>query len=129
MYITFADYSAGGGTVTVEADFNRLEYAARVYLDRITHRRITFMTAVPEAVEMLMIELIDLESTKRDIIENPALSSASNDGVSESFAEPMTTAKLDTRRDELINDYLIGIEDDNGTALLFAGVTYADIIS
>jgi len=87
------------------------------------------MSAVPEAVEMLMIELVNMESARRALIDAPALSSASNDGVSESYAEPMTTARLDERRDQLVNEYLNGIEDDNGVLLLFAGVSYYDIIS
>lgn len=128
-YISWSDYTAGGGTVTVEATFNALEYAARAYLDKVTHRRISYMSAVPEAVEMLMIELVNMESARRALIDAPALSSASNDGVSESYAEPMTTARLDERRDQLVNEYLNGIEDDNGVLLLFAGVSYYDIVS
>lgn len=124
MYIDIAYYVNGGGKVNMDdAAFSRNEFRARKIVDRYTQGRVKNMAQVPEAVKRLMVELVTLESTQgAEITENQAVQSFSNDGYSETYADPLTAERVKEIEYELIAEYLSDEVDDKGTPLLYLGV-------
>ena len=125
QYIDFNYYVTHGGKHddAICTAFNNLEFRARKLVDRYTQNRVRDMAEVPEAVQMLMVELVALEATQgAAVLDNQAVSSFSNDGYSETYAEPMTAERIREQENELILTYLLGEQDDNGVPLLYLGV-------
>ena len=123
MYIDRTYYKANGGTEMDDAAFSRNEYRARKIVDRLTQNRVTKMAQVPEAVQRLMVELVTMEATQgAAALENQPVSSFSNDGYSETYAQPLTAEMVKQLEMDLVVDYLAEETDDNGTPLLFLGV-------
>lgn len=123
MYLDYETYVSMGGTVD-SAAFPRLEYMAEKRIDRYTQGRVKAMEAVPEAVQRCMVEVIGVmsKSDPTKTASTAPLSGFSNDGYSESYAEPMTADGLEANLYGLILDYLSTETDDNGTPLLWLGV-------
>jgi len=70
-----------------------------------------------------MVELINIESVSgSNVILRPAVSSFSNDGYSETYAEPVTAEAISAAERRLIRQYLADETDDEGTPLLWLGV-------
>ena len=123
QYIDFNYYVTHGGKADVCTAFTGAEFRARKLVDRYTQNRIQAMAEVPEAVKMLMVELVALEATQgAAVLDNQAVSSFTNDGYSETYAEPLTAERLHAQENELILTYLMGEQDDNGVPLLYLGV-------
>lgn len=123
MYIDRTYYKANGGTEMDDAAFSRNEYRARKIVDRLTQNRVTKMQNVPEAVQRLMVELVSLEATQgAAALDNQPVSSFSNDGYSETYAQPLTAEMVKHLEMDLVVDYLAEETDDNGTPLLYLGV-------
>lgn len=123
MYIDLTYYKENGGKDMTDAAFSRNEFRARKLVDRVTQNRITKMQAVPEAVKRLMVELITMEDTQgAQVMENQAVTSFSNDGYSQTFADPLTVDRVKELENDLIVEYLSGETDDNGVPLLYLGV-------
>ena len=123
MYIEISYYLANGGTEMDDAAFSRNEYRARKIVDRLTQNRVTKMAQVPEAVQRLMVELVTLEATQgAAALDNQPVSSFSNDGYSETYAQPLTAEMVKQLEMDLVVDYLAEETDDNGTPLLYLGV-------
>ena len=123
MYIDRTYYKANGGTEMDDAAFSRNEYRARKIVDRLTQNRVTKMAQVPEAVQRLMVELVTLEATQgAAALDNQPVSSFSNDGYSETYAQPLTAEMVKQLEMDLVVDYLAEETDDNGTPLLYLGV-------
>lgn len=123
MYIDRTYYKNNGGTEMDEAAFSRNEYRARKIVDRLTQNRVTKMQNVPEAVQRLMVELVTLEATQgAAALDNQPVSSFSNDGYSETYAQPLTAETVKQLEMDLVVDYLAEETDDNGTPLLYLGV-------
>lgn len=123
MYIEISYYLANGGTEMDDAAFSRNEYRARKIVDRLTQNRVTKMQNVPEAVQRLMVELVTLEATQgAAALDNQPVSSFSNDGYSETYAQPLTAEMVKQLEMDLVVDYLAEETDDNGTPLLYLGV-------
>lgn len=124
MYIDDLFYAANSGKADMDsAAFSRAEFRARKIVDRFTMGRVKAMREVPEAVKMLMVELITLEATQgADVAENQAITSFSNDGYSETYADPLTMERVKQLEENLILEYLDGEIDDNGVPLLYLGV-------
>lgn len=103
--------------------FCRSEFRARKIVDRVTQGRVKNMEKVPEAVKMLMVELVNLEAS-RCVHYNgkQAVSSFSNDGYSETYVAPLTDEQAKEKEDRLILEYLSDEVDDNGVPLLYLGV-------
>lgn len=126
MYITYEEYAQMGGTAA-EAAFPRLDYMARKRIDRYTQNRVKAMQEVPESVKRCMVELVN-SMEKNDptkTASEAALSGFSNDGYSESYAEPMTAQTQENNLYNVIRSMLSGEYDDNGTPLLCLGVDHA----
>lgn len=123
MYIEIDYYLKNGGTEMDDAAFSRNEYRARKIVDRLTQSRVTKMQNVPEAVQRLMVELVTLEATQgAAALDNQPVSSFSNDGYSETYAQPLTAEMVEQLEMDLVVDYLAEETDDNGTPLLYLGV-------
>lgn len=124
MYIDLTYYLSHGGKQNMtDAAFSRSEYRARKLVDRRTQGRVKNMDQVPEAVKRLMVELVTLEETQgAEITENQVVTSFSNDGYSETYADPLTADRVKEIEIDLIEEYLSGETDDNGTPLLYLGV-------
>lgn len=124
MYIDLSYYLANGGNENVDdAAFVRNEFRARKIVDRLTQGRIKTMEVVPEAVKLLMVELVTLEATQgAAALENQPVTSFSNDGYSETYAQPMTAETVKGIEMDLVVDYLADETDDHGTPLLYLGV-------
>ena len=123
MYIDLSYYLANGGTAMDDAAFTRNEFRARKIVDRLTQGRVKAMETVPEAVKRLMVELVTLESTQgAATLENQPVTSFSNDGYSETYAQPMTAETVKGIEMDLVVDYLADETDDHGTPLLYLGV-------
>lgn len=123
MYIEMGYYLANGGQEMDYAAFSRNEYRARKIVDRLTQNRVTKMQNVPEAVQRLMVELVTMEATQgAAAMDNQPVSSFSNDGYSETYAQPLTAEMVKQLEMDLVVDYLAEETDDNGTPLLYLGV-------
>ena len=125
MYIDLGYYRANGGKEEMtDATFARCEFRAKKQIDRVTQNRVARMAEVPEAVKMLMVELVTLESTQgAAMMDNQAVTSFSNDGYSETYADPLTAERVMEIEQDLIQEYLSGETDDTGTPLLYLGVS------
>lgn len=125
QYIDLNYYVTHGGKQddAICTAFTNLEFRARKLVDRYTQNRVRDMAEVPEAVQMLMVELVALEATQgAAALDNQVISSFSNDGYSETYAEPLTAERIREQENELILTYLLGEQDDNGIPLLWLGV-------
>ena len=124
MYIDLSYYRQNGGKADMgDAVFSRNEFRARKIVDRLTQNRVKNMQAVPEAVKRLMVELVTLESTQgAEMTERKSVTSFSNDGYSETYADPLTGEQVKELECELVSEYLSGETDDEGTPLLWLGV-------
>lgn len=124
MYIDLDDYLTHGGRGMTDAAFFRAEFRAEKILDRLTQGRIRTMEKVPEAVKRLMVELVTLEATQGgELAVSPPVRSFSNDGYSETYAEPLTAQTVKQLEQDLILEYLSEEKDDSGTPLLYLGVS------
>lgn len=124
MYIDLSYYLGNGGTEMTDAAFSRVEYRARKIVDRFTQGRVKTMTEVPEAVQRLMVELITMEAGQgAQLLENQPVASFSNDGYSETYADPLTADRVAEIEEDLVLEYLSDETDDTGTPLLYLGVS------
>lgn len=124
MYIDFKHYLENGGRSDIDyTAFSCAEFRAGKIIDRYTQNRVGAMVQIPEAVKRLMVELVTLEATQGAAVQdNPAVTSFSNDGYSETYAEPLTTERIQKIENDLILTYLLDEQDDNGVPLLWLGV-------
>ena len=125
MYIDLVYYKLNSGKADMDdAAFARNEFRARKLVDRLTQGRVQNMAQVPEAVKRLMVELVSLEANQgAEQLQHQAVTSFSNDGYSETYADPLTGERVKEIESELVMEYLSGETDDNGTPLLWLGVT------
>ena len=124
MYIDLAYYLMKGGELDItDATFSSNEFRARKIVDRLTQGRVKNMKVVPEAVKQLMVELVTLESTQgAKATERKCVTSFSNDGYSETYADPLTGEQVKEIECNLVFEYLSEETDDEGTPLLYLGV-------
>ena len=123
MYIDLSYYTGNGGAEMTAAAFSRLEFRARKIVDRITQGRVKEMPEPPESVKRLMVELVTLEATQAgELAANQPVTSFSNDGYSETYAQPLTAETVKQIELDLIVEYLADEKDHNGTPLMYLGV-------
>lgn len=126
MYLSLQDYIRFGGNVAIHAEeYSRIEYAARRRIDLYTFGRVKHMREVPEAVKRLMFELIHGAAMAVNASANTApVASFSTDGYSETYVNTHTAEYLrfsSQKEKAIIYEYLAGVTDDNGVALLYCG--------
>ena len=124
MYIDLQYYKSNGGVDMTDAAFSRNEFRARKLVDKLTQGRVQNMAQVPEAVKRLMVELVGIEATQgAEQMQHQAVASFSNDGYSETYADPLTGERVKEIECSLISEYLSEEKDDNGVPLLYLGVS------
>ena len=120
-YLTYDEYKEYGGSLD-ETAFSRLEFKARKVVDARTFGRLKDESEVSESVKRLMFELIGLVSNSDYSSEDysPEVNSEGNDGYSVSFVSGtvMTIEMADEKMKQLIDEYLTGEKDSDGTPLL-----------
>ena len=124
MYLTYAQYTAWGGTLSEQA-FQLAEIGARARIDAMTQGRVAYMEQVPEKVQAAMFEIINVDNVYSASAQasNPVAASFNTDGYSESYgsAESRTEA-IEKQLNASIETLLYGIVDDYGVPLLYPGV-------
>ena len=123
QYLTHDEYTTYGGTLNAAA-FRPLELKARKRIDYLTDSRVQRMAAVPEAVKLCAYALITLDGTAGAEAQavNPAVTSFSTDGYSESYGNAYTADTARAQMNKIVGEYLYGERDDNGVPLLYRGV-------
>lgn len=116
MYLTFEEYKTLGGTLD-EAAFMLYEFEAEKEIDAQTFGRITEPSIT---VKQCMVRLTDIYA-KADISKNQ-VASFSNDGVNQSFKN-VSAADYSKQADDIVFKYLMNEVDENGTPLLYRGVS------
>ena len=127
QYLTYAEYTAWGGTMT-QAEFSLAEVKARARIDALTQNRIAAMATIPEQVKAAMMEVINVDTvySASAQISHPVAASYTTDGYSESYGSADSrTASVEKRLASELETLLGGLVDDNGTPLLYAGVPTA----
>lgn len=119
MLLPFEQYQKYGGKLE-EAAYDIYGYEAERKVSAFTFGRVKKLT---EPVGRLLARLADILS-EHDIAKNK-VSSWSNDGVSESYQQ-VTPQDIDKQITDLIRDYLSGETDEDGTPLLYRGVSLID---
>lgn len=139
-YLTFAEYTEMGGTITTETLFNSLALDAQGYIDWYTFNRLwkeSWRTEdVMERVKICMFQLIKLLEVKASVLTpdvsstggintNAQLMSQANDGVSATYAVLSGNALYEKSSQE-INDcimrYLNGVMNSAGRKILYRGL-------
>lgn len=116
MYLTEAEYKDIKGCES-PPDYRSLEYKSRMLVDTYTFGRLKSFDVVPEEVKMLMAEIICCTAKN----ESAEVASESNDGVSVTYREHSKT--YEEICDELIRTYLDGVHTNDGTPVLYRGVS------
>lgn len=128
MYLSYGKYLFLGGADIGENAYNRYAFAAEREIDFMTFCRIKADTAyygdaeaLPycEELSRLVMELIPLAKDLSG--EEKAVTSASNEGYSESY-QVLSRQEIKSEAKRLIKTYLSGICDSKGTPLLYSGV-------
>ena len=124
QYLTYDEYVSRGGTVPME-QLAVAEQKAQGYIDYLTDCRVQQMAAVPEAVKLTIMAIMQVDSSfgVDAQMSNPVVASFSTDGYSESYGgvSEQAGAVKKALNDE-INHMLYGVKDDNGIPLLYRGL-------
>ena len=124
QYLTYAQYTAWGGTLS-ESAFGLAEIKARSRIDAMTQGRVAHMETVPEQVQAAMMEIIQVDGTYSAAAQAaaPVAASFNTDGYSESYGSAESrTASIEKQLTASIETLLDGVTDDEGVPLLYAGV-------
>ena len=121
QYLTYEEYKAIGGICDSTA-FNRNITKATAVIDTETHKRVWGMETIPEQVKALCRDLVELyyrNNTSEKVITSQSQSAGA---VSESVSyATVTQEEVKKAADDLVYDYLMSVDDDNGTPLLYRG--------
>ena len=122
-YLTYSEYTEYGGSAS-KTDFTMLEFKARKRIDRLTASRVEKMKAVPKAVKMCMVSLIEVDRKAgvESQVNNPVVTSFNTDGYSESYGKALSVADAEKSMSATIKSMLWGETDDSGVPLLYRGV-------
>lgn len=125
-YLTQDQYAAYGGQLPA-AVFVQLELKCRKRIDRLTDSRVQAMAEagnVPEAVQLCMVALINMESKVGATaqVDRPSVTSFTTDGYTEHYGNLPDGSEADAQMDRLVRDYLFGEVDGYGVPLLYRGV-------
>lgn len=125
MYLSFEEFEMLGGNITAvnAGKFALLETKAESRINFLTNNRIKAMATVPDPVKYAIVEIINLEATAGSTaqVENPVVTSFSNDGYTEHYGNVYSVEKTKQEQDRIIFDFLSNVKDDKGTPLLYRG--------
>lgn len=116
-YLTYDEYINMGGELEPPV-FERYEFAAEKAIDKETFNRVQSMLIIPNAVKMLVYELIAVNA-KADISQEQ-VKSESVGSWSKTYADT-NSEDIQRIKVDMIMDYLAGEVDDNGTPLIYRG--------
>ena len=121
QYLTYDEYVNIGGELA-EAAFKRNIDRACGMVNNATFNRVLSMDKVPEQVKALCRDLVDYIDNNMNAKGMVSSRSQSSGGVSESESYTVISKEEQLQDiDEMICDYLLSINDDNGTPLLYRG--------
>lgn len=125
QYLTYDEYRRMGGELD-ETDFSAKEQEAEMEINFLTDRRLVLDTAIPQEVKNLVFNLIDLIGQKSayETTDKGMMLSASNDGVTATYAKQTAQEFLDGYEDNLkkmIVKYLYGLTNQAGESLIYRG--------
>lgn len=129
MYLTFSSYAEMGGTLT-EAEYPRAYHRAEAEFDRRTFDRFRNVEDFPEKGLWCLFELVETIGAGIKLYEasdgHGAITSTSNDGVSESYgsissASEWQTVVLPSRIAQIVNMYMDNVPV-NGINSTYRGV-------
>lgn len=125
MYLSFEEFEMLGGNINAvnAGKFALLETKAESRINFLTNNRIKAMAATPDPVKYAIVEIINLEATAGSTaqVENPVVTSFSNDGYTEHYGNVYSVEKTKQEQDRIIFDFLSNVKDDKGTPLLYRG--------
>lgn len=125
MYLSFEEFEMLGGNITAvnAGKFALLETKAESRINFLTNNRIKAIATVPDPVKYAIVEIINLEATAGSTaqVENPVVTSFSNDGYTEHYGNVYSVEKTKQEQDRIIFDFLSNVKDDKGTPLLYRG--------
>ena len=122
-YLTYDEYTGYGGSAGQTA-FVPLEFKARKQIDYMTANRVQNMQAVPDAVKLCMVCIMNMEyaAGAEKQATNPQITSFNTDGYSESYGHAFSADDTSRQIKKQIVAMLYGERDDNGVPLLYRGV-------
>ena len=125
QYLTYADYTALGGTLA-EAPFNILELKAQKEIDKYTFGRLQDLDDQINEVKVCEYELINKFNNYINAEKNQAsgISSESTDGYSVSYGTKSSDSVSSMSKDieNCIKTYLAECKLEDGTPYLYCGV-------
>lgn len=135
MYLTYAEYTSLGGTLS-ESAYTLYEFRAESIINWYTFNRLKKDTTFPDEVKKCMYMLINLLVAQDEAMGGDSASggggstpsqiaSQSNDGVSVSYSIMSTTELIQYRKnelDEIVQRQLQGVMNELGHRLLYRGL-------
>ena len=119
IYLTYDEYKGIGGTLDNTAFLRNIDRACSV-IDNATYNRIETMSEVPRQAKSLCRDLIEYFASEKD--NKIASKSQSAGTVSESVTYNTKSAdEVYGDIQNMIFDYLGGVNNDNGVPLLYRG--------
>lgn len=121
QYLEYQEYLNIGGVLDSTA-FNRYITRACGVITNATHNRISEMATVPDEVKAACRDLVEYIASNADTGKTVTSRSQSSGPVSQSESyEIKSQEQQDTEMYNIMRDYLMSVEDDSGTALLYRG--------
>ena len=121
MYLTYEEYKELGGELDDTAFDRNIDRVCSV-IDNATHGRIKSMKNVPAQAKALCRDLVEYMAANM-VTEKAVTSKSQSAGpVSESESYVIKSKEEQAQEiDNLIVDYLLSVEDDEGIPLLYRG--------
>lgn len=119
QYLTYAEYKQLGGKLD-EVPFNLLELRARKKVDDRTLGRLKNITNQITEVKACIFRLIEVMSNNDEKKVNN-ITSENTDGYSVSYGS-VTSVEETKQYDDIIRDYLLTCQLEDGTPYLYCGV-------
>lgn len=119
-YLTFAEYTALGGSITDENAFNLLEYEARKEIDINTLNRIVNANPIPNEVKICMFTLINKIQTISEQKYNVSSETVGSYSVSYGSVQEIIKSNK-SQLDNIIMNDLFGLIV-NGEHVIYRGV-------
>ena len=119
-YLTFAEYTALGGSITDENAFNLLEYEARKEIDINTLNRIVDANPIPSEVKICMFTLINKIQTISEQKYNVSSETVGSYSVSYGSVQEIIKSNK-SQLDNIIMNDLFGLIV-NGEHAIYRGV-------
>lgn len=121
QYLEHQEYLNIGGVLDSIA-FNRYITRACGVITNATQNRILKMAAVPDEVKALCRDLVEYMASNTDTGKTVTSRSQSSGPVSQSESYEVKTQETQSAEMHgIICDYLMSVNDDNGTPLLYRG--------